>query len=244
MRTRAKTQVEKKNVEVEFREEAIQSAGETSGGGGDMPGVDDGGETRLMKALHPATIVSDGQPYRVPLFSFETPVKVERVCPAALTSPVSTVARGSNGAREVILAGPVDLIRSSGFVGRSTVKFTAPGETFALSFGADDALRVVRTVEEKHEETLLTGKKKTRHQVTLSISNSGRSAGQLFIDERIPVSEVKEVEVNVLTKECKPAPLAISKDGIARFEANLGPNATQKLTFVWELVASSKVTQA
>jgi hypothetical protein len=52
---------------------------------------------------------------------------------------------------------------------------------------------------------------------------------------------VKEVEVQVLTKECGPAPSTVTKEGIARIEVELGANATKTAKFTWELSAASKV---
>ncbi|MFT3708575.1 MAG: mucoidy inhibitor MuiA family protein [Archangium sp.] len=105
--SRPKMAIEKKVVDVAVREEVIQSAGE-SGGTPEMPGLDDGGETRVLKALAPTTVKSDGQPQQVALFSFEAKATVERICPAELTSLVFVVARFPNSSGQVLLAGPVD----------------------------------------------------------------------------------------------------------------------------------------
>jgi len=139
------------------------------------------------------------------------------------------------------LAGPVDLIRSAGFVGRSQVSFTAPGETLKLSFGSEDGVRVTRVVEEKLDEARLTGRRTTKKTVTLHVSNASTTPRKLLLEERIFVSEVKEVEVQVLQKECDPAPSPVSKDGIARLEVALAANATKKVKFVWEVSAAGKV---
>ena len=59
---------------------------------------------------------------------------------------------------------------------------------------------------------------------------------KLIIEERVPVSEVKEVEINVLTKGTP-----LTKDGVARLEVELAANATKTTTFTWELSAAAKV---
>ncbi|MFT3836300.1 MAG: DUF4139 domain-containing protein [Myxococcaceae bacterium] len=237
---RPKTQVEKKVVDVALREEVIQNTG-AGGGDAEMPGLDDGGETRLLKAATLATVRSDGQPHRVPLAVFDAKAALERVCSPELTPLVSLVARFPNSGANVLLAGPVDLIRRSGFVGRSQLKFSAVGETVQLSFGSEDTVRVTRNVDEKVEEARLTGRRTTTRTVKLYVSNLSGEPQVLSLEERIPVSEVKEVEVRVLDKESKPAPKSISRDGIAKFDVSLAPNAQQKLEFCWELQAASKV---
>jgi uncharacterized protein (TIGR02231 family) len=240
LRTRPRQTIEKKSVDVAIREEVVQSAGE-SGGQAEMPGLDDGGEVRLLSAPGPATVPSDGQPHRVPLFQFESKAQLEQVCPSELSRLVTLVARFPNTSGQVLLAGPVDLIRQAGFVGRAQLKFAAPGETVKLSFGSEDGLSVVRKLEEKVEEARLTGRRTTTKTVRLHVSNARPQPAKLVIEERVPVSEVKEVEVQVLTKACSPAPSAVTKDGIARIELGLPANGTTTAVFAWELSAAAKV---
>lgn len=238
--TRPKEAIEKRVVDVSIREVVIQSAGETSGAAG-MPGLDDGGEARLLVAAMKRSIPSDGQPHRIGLSSFTAPATVELVCPAELSGSAFTLARFANTSGQVLLAGPVDLIRSSGFVGRTQMKFAAANETVKLSFGSEDGVQISRQVEETREEARLTGRKTTKKRVTLHVSNASRVAHRLVIEERVPLSEVKDVEVNLLTKECSPTPGPLSSDGITCLEVSLAPNGTQTLKFAWELSAAGKV---
>jgi uncharacterized protein (TIGR02231 family) len=177
----------------------------------------------------------------VPLFSFESPATLERVCPAELTRLVSLVSRFPNTSGQVLLAGPVDLVRQAGFVGRSQLKFAAPGELVKLSFGSEDGLQIIRSFEETLDEARLTGRRTTTRKVTLHVSNARPEAARVVIEERLPVSEVKEVEVQVRQRGCDPAPSTVSKDGVARIEVDLPPNGTRTATFSWELAAASKV---
>lgn len=238
---RQKTTIEKRVVDVSVREEVIQHAGETSIAVPELPGLDDGGEARLLTAPGKSTVPSDGQPHRVPLGKFTAKATTELVCPPEFSPLAFTVVRVPNEGGSVLLAGPVDLIRSAGFVGRSQVSFTAPGETLKLSFGSEDGVRVTRVVEEKVDEARLTGRKTTKKTVTLHVSNASTTPRKLMLEERVFVSEVKEVEVQVLQKECDPAPSPVSKDGIARVEVALAANATKKVKFVWEVSAAGKV---
>lgn len=239
LRTRPKAEEEKKVTEVAIREEVIETTGE--GGAPQLPGLDDGGEARLLVAQGTFTIKSDGQPHRVPLFSFESKADLERVCPAELTHLVSLVARFPNTSGQVLLAGPVDLVRQSGFIGRSQLSFAAPGELVKVSFGSEDGLTIVRSTDEKVDEARLTGRRTTARRVTLHISNARPEAAKLVVEERIPVSEVKEVEIQILSRECSPPPSIVTKEGIARIEIELPPRGTRTATFAWELSAAGKV---
>lgn len=239
--TRPRAQVEKQVVQVALREEEIQSAGE-AGGEAELPGLDDGGEVRILSASAPTTIRSDGQPHRVALFSFEARAAVERVCPAELGSHVYLVGRFPNQSGQVLLAGPVDLVRDAGLVGRSQLAFAAPGEVVKLSFGVEDGVQVLRTCDETQDEARLTGRRTTTTRVHLHVSNQRPHPLRLVLEERVPVSEVKEVEVQVLTKACQPPPSAVTQDGIARLEFEVAPGARKAATFAWELSAAAKVS--
>jgi uncharacterized protein (TIGR02231 family) len=177
----------------------------------------------------------------VPLSSFEAPAATERLAVPELMPLVSLVARFPNRASHVLMAGPVDLVRESGFVGRGRLAFAGVGETVALSFGTDDDLRVVRNVASTEEEARITGRRTTTRRVFLFVSNAGAERARLSIDERLPVSEVKEVSVEVLPKQCSPQAPNVSAEGIARFEVDLAPRAQQTLKFAWEISAAAKV---
>ncbi len=240
LQTRDKTSREKHEVGVAVREQAIASAGE-GGAAVELPGLDDGGEARLLDAPARANLPSDGEPHHVPLFDFEAKVATELCCPAELGPQAFLVGRFSNTSGQVLLAGPVELVRQSGYVGRTRLKFTAPGETVKLSFGAEDGLRIQRTVEEKTDESRLTGRRTVSKTITLHVSNLRPHPANLVVEERIPVSEVKEVEVQLNEKRCDPRPSPASPDGIVRVPLELAAQGTRKAVFAWELSAAAKV---
>lgn len=238
--TRPKQEIEKKAVDVAVREVAIETTGE--GGSEGLPGVDDGGEVRIVAVDHALDIVGDGTPHRVRLFGFETPARVACVARPELGPAAFVVARFENTGDRPLLAGPVDLMRRAGSVGRGTMPFTAPGGSVKLSFGAEDGVSVVRDVEIERDSSRLTGRQQQRHIVTLHVSNASAIARTIEIEERVIVSEVKEVEVEIETKACRPPPREVDRDGIAHLELPLPPGGTAIAKLVWELTASGKVT--
>ncbi|WP_224367407.1 DUF4139 domain-containing protein [Hyalangium versicolor] len=240
---RDKTQQEKQVVEVSIREESIQTTGE---GGAqatpDMPGLDDGGEALTLKALHRVTLPSDGSPHRVPLFQFTAPATSELVGTPEHSPLVHRVARFENKGSSVLLAGPVDLVRTSGYVGRAQLSFAGVGERVKLGFGSEDALRIARQVETKLDTNRITGRKVRTHFVKLFLSNTGSRPEQIALEERMPVSEVEAVEIELLKDKAKPAPAKVSQDGIIRFELPTPARSQQEVTFSYTVSSSSKVS--
>lgn len=242
LRLRDKTEREKRVVEVSMREEAIQTTGE---GGArpveEMPGLDDGGEPLLLKAEHRASVPADGAAHRVALFRFQAPASSELVCYPELSELVYRVARFENKGPAVLLAGPVDLVRAGTYMGRSQLAFAAQGERVRLGFGSEDLLRVARTTEEKLDTRMLTGRRTRTHQVKLFLSNTGPRPERVAVEERMPVSEVESVEVELVKDKTRPAPNKVSQDGIVRFELQVPPRSQQELLLTYTVSSASNV---
>ncbi|MFI6151864.1 mucoidy inhibitor MuiA family protein [Kitasatospora sp. NPDC051170] len=238
---RERTDEERRKVEVELREEAVNTLGPAAV----VPGLDDGGEARVLPAPAPATVPSDGRAHRVPLSAFTTDASSEYACAPELSPLVTQVVRFRNAAGHPLLAGPVELVRDSGFTGRGELRFTAAGAEAELSFGSTDGYRVVRESEERQSTGGLTGRQTTVRTVRLHLSRfSGpeeRDERLVAVRERVPVSEVSAVEVRLRKEECSPAPDSFDAEGIVRWDVPLGPGARRTLTLSYEITASAKV---
>jgi uncharacterized protein (TIGR02231 family) len=242
LRARPKSEEEKRSVDVSVREEVIQTV--TQGGPAptsELPGLDDAGEVRVLVAPRKVTVPPDGQAHRVPLGAFEAPAATRLFCAPERSPLVSLVATFENRGQHVLLAGPVDLVRESGFVGRSQLKFAAVGEQIRLSFGSEDHLRVTRQELQRREESRLTGRRTTEKTVKLFVSNAGTDRVKLEVEERIPVSEVKEVEVALRPKDTSPQPVEVTRDGIVRFQLELPPREHVELKLGYDVSAAAKV---
>jgi uncharacterized protein (TIGR02231 family) len=232
--------VEKK-VEVTLREEAIATTGEGQARrGGELPGVDDGGETRLLGAPVAATVRSSGRLSRVPVFSFEAPAEVDRLSCPERSPLVHWRSRQANAARHPILAGPVELLRQSGYVGRGQIGFVAPGERFVLGWGPDDSLRVRRTAGEQRERATLSGKQTITRTVELSISNLDSLAADFRLEERVPVSEIEKVTVEVDSERTRPKAV-LDQQGIVAWKIQVPARGTQSVHLAYRIVASSDI---
>ncbi|MFB7609472.1 DUF4139 domain-containing protein [Streptomyces gardneri] len=235
---------ERRTVDVELREEEIGNLGPAPVLG--LPGVDDGGEARVLRSPAPVSVPGDGRAHRVPLSSFTTAAHREYACSPELSPLVTQVVRFDNLSGHALLAGPVDLVRDSGFGGRGTLEFAAPGAPVELAFGSRDDYRVVRRAEEKRDTTGITQRTVVTRTVQLYLSRfSGpgeRDDRVVALRERIPVSEVAAVEVRLRADACSPVPDEVDAEGIVRWDVALPPGGRRKVTLVYELSASSKVT--
>ncbi|MFF0424719.1 mucoidy inhibitor MuiA family protein [Streptomyces sp. NPDC004520] len=239
-----RTAAERRTIDVELREEEIATLGPAPVLG--LPGVDDGGEARVLHSPAPVSVPSDGRAHRVPLSAFTTAARSEYACSPELSPLVTQVVRCDNRSGHALLAGPVDLVRGSGFTGRGTLDFTAPGAAVELAFGSRDDHRVVRHTEESRDTAGLTQRTVVTRTVRLHLSRFSPPGEEgervIALRERIPVSEVSAVEVRLRKEACSPAPDAVDDEGIVRWDVPLPPGGRRTVTLVYELTATAKVT--
>lgn len=230
-------QRKREEVVVEAREQAIQTTGlgTAAAEAARLPGVDDGGETLNLRGTAPASVPSDGRPYRVELFGFESEAEAAHVMFPELAACAFLQSTQVNRAPFPLLAGPVDLIRQSGLVGRTSVGFSAPDERFKLGWGPESDIRVQREVEQTEPESgMLSSWVTSDLKVTVRISNIGPDPRETRVSERIPVSEVEQVEIafnaRKSTRGAKP-----DEDGMVVWQVSLGPFGRETLTLSYTL---------
>ena len=185
---------------VEAREQEVQTTGlgAAKQRSPQVPGIDDGGEPLKLRSPAKASVAADGRPHRVPLMAFTSPTGIEQVSMPELAEAVVLKSTHVNRSQLPILAGPVDLVREGGFVGRSALLFIAPGENFAIGWGPDGAVRVRRSVElGKEDRSALSSWTTQVHLVKIQLSNLGPQAREIVVRERVPVSEIEKLRVEV-----------------------------------------------
>jgi uncharacterized protein (TIGR02231 family) len=239
---RKKTDEEKKRVVVEAREQAIAVAGLERGARAvdEMPGVDDGGEPLAFQPAARVTLVSDGRPFRVEIARASLPAETALVLypERALAAHLRATASNTGGAGTPLLAGPVTVAREAALVGRARLDFVGAGEPFELGFGVADELRVRRAVDEDKETAALTGKQLVKRKVRLYLSNLSGEPRQVEITERVPVSEIEDVQVELTDAAWRREGV----DGFARRVVELGPHEHRPLTLEYEIRAAARVT--
>ncbi len=236
---RRKTAEERSHVMVEAREQTQQTAGIERGVRAveEMPGVEDGGEPLFLEASEPLTILGNGRPFRVVVGKRTLPCSVDRVLypelNGALHVRVTATLTGTP-----LLAGPVQIAREKGIVGKSKVGFIAPGEPFEMGFGADDGVRSRRHVEEQRDTTAIIGTQKIKRKVDIFLSNLSREAKTLKVTERVPVSEIEDVEISITDAGDFGARNA---EGFLHANIALTANETRRISFSYEIRAGSNV---
>src|SRR5262249_39644592 len=127
---------------------------------------------------------------------------------------------------------------AASMVGTGKLAFVAAGEPFELGFGADDGVRVRRRTTDQRDTTPVVGTQKLTRTVRLYLSNLGGEPKQLLVVERVPVSEIEDVEVELHTDARHSFD---AKDGFARFAVELAAGETRELELQIRIKAAAKV---
>jgi uncharacterized protein (TIGR02231 family) len=238
--SRRKTDQERHRVEVSLREQAVMVAGLDRGTRAvdEMPGVDDGGEPLVLAPRGKVSLASDGRPLRVEVQRATLEAKIERVlfpevAGVAHLRATATLAKGGP-----LLAGPVRVARGQSLVGRARIDYVGQGEPFEIGLGADDGVRVRREQTEERDVTAVIGTQKIKRKVKVYLSNLAAEPKRVLVTERVPVSEIEDLEVTLTDAGGFKAG---GKDGFLRREVELGPHATEELGIGYEIRAAAKV---
>ncbi|MEZ4380881.1 MAG: mucoidy inhibitor MuiA family protein [Nannocystaceae bacterium] len=224
-------------IEVELRDQEIQTAGlgGESRPAAELPGIDDGGEALELRASRRVDVRSDGRPHRAPLFAFASEAALDRVLLGELDPAVILKSAQVNRAKQPLLAGPVDLVRGGGFVGRTSILFIAAGERFELGWGPDAAVRALREVELLDEEKgMLSSWTATVHAITLRLSNLGAEPRRIKVSERVPISEIEKVKIE-LDRRKTTSGAAPDDNGILTWDVDLGAFERRRLELRYTL---------
>ncbi len=246
------------SVVVEVRDQGIQTTG-LGGGEAQVPGIDDGGTGLVLRATGRVTIVADGAPHRISVAKFAAPAQISLVAMPLASPWVHVRARVVNSGAGPLLAGPIDLIMASGYVGRGEIGFVAPGEKAYVGFGTESDVRVHRSeTRERDEAGLLGGWNVQTVRVAVRLSNLSAQRREIVVTERIPISEVEQVDVQLgaadaylLGDSDEPSggdeitqvtARAIDERGLITWSVELPPNGRRAVTLEYKIKTQRGVT--
>jgi uncharacterized protein (TIGR02231 family) len=237
---RRKSDEERRVVRVESRDQVVAKTESAEGSRvlDEMPGVDDGG---LPLSFSPGGVVSlpsHGKPFRVEIGHVTLDARVARALVPELAQVAHYRATATLASQTPLLAGPIRVVRGVALVGRTRLGFVAPGEPFALGFGLDDSLRLRRTEESKQEQVPIVGTQKIERTVRLYLSNLSDTRREVTVTERIPVSEIGEVQIELTHAEGFKHQ---ADDGFLIAELTVAPRETRELHITHEIRAKSNV---
>ena len=138
-----------------------------------------------------------------------------------------------------LLPGRVSIYRDGTFVGRGRMAAAGKDETVRLGFGADDKVKIERSVLKRNEGSaglIVTTSKTDERAFKTSVRNGHDFPIRVAIEDQLPVSENEEIVVEMLPSTTPPTATNLrDKRGVLEwtFEAKAGE--VKDIGFAWRV---------
>jgi hypothetical protein len=200
-----------------------------------LPAVAAGGYDLAYSSAARESVASGGGARRVALFTLTWPVTVERLIYPALAKEAFLVADIKNPSRDPLPGGHANLFVGDDPAGVADLKFVAPGESFFLPLGVDQAIKPIRNVTQSTEEKGIISKDEvTRYTTTVEVTNPYPTALAARVRDQIPLTANKDrAEVRLIASE--PAAQHNPVTGALEWRLQIAPGATTTLKFVYSI---------
>jgi uncharacterized protein (TIGR02231 family) len=137
-----------------------------------------------------------------------------------------------------LLPGRVAIYRDGIFVGRGQMPLTAKEQPARLGFGADDKIKIERTIVSQSEGSagLITTSKTDQRDYKIAVRNGHDAAVRVAIEDQLPVSEIEDVKVELLPGSTAPTERDVrNRRGVVAWSFELGAREARDIKFGWRV---------
>jgi uncharacterized protein (TIGR02231 family) len=138
-----------------------------------------------------------------------------------------------------LLPGRISVYRDGVFVGRGQMAAASKEEKVRLGFGADDKVKVVRSVVKRNEGStgLIVATAKTdERSFKTAIRNGHDFRIRVAIEDQLPVSENEDIQVEMLPATTPPTTTNLrDKRGVLEWALEVGPAEFKEIAFAWRV---------
>ena len=173
------------------------------------------------------TIAPDGTPQQVKIQQSTLQAIYEYAAAPKLDNDAFLIARATGWEDANLLPGTANLYYEGAYIGKSYINPSVTNDTLNLSFGRDKKINIERKLLRDFSKKSFLGKNKTQNFVyEISLKNTKNIPLAINVEDQIPVSQNKEIEVTV--KDVSKADYDI-KTGKLIWKLNMQPNEVKKL---------------
>jgi uncharacterized protein (TIGR02231 family) len=201
-----------------------------------LPAVTAGGFDWVYEAPLPATVPSNASGLRVPLAVRTAPTSTFYEATPALATTAYLKATLKNGAQLPILAGPATIFVGGTFAGDAQLTTTGPGGTVELPLGADEDIRLTRTVipSTKRQGFMIGEEDVTDYAVKIEVGNYKKTPIIVRLIDVLPKTNVEKIKVELLATT--PAPHdGADGEGLLHWYVEVPAGATKTVTFTYRI---------
>jgi uncharacterized protein (TIGR02231 family) len=138
-----------------------------------------------------------------------------------------------------LLPGRVAIYRDGAFVGRGQMAAAGKDETVRLGFGADDKVKIERSVVRRNEGSaglIVTTAKTDERAFKTSVRNGHDFPIKIVVEDQLPVSENEEIQVEMLPSTTPPTATNVrEKRGVLEWAFEAKPGEIRDIGFAWRV---------
>jgi uncharacterized protein (TIGR02231 family) len=137
-----------------------------------------------------------------------------------------------------LLPGKVAIFRDGTFVGRSKFSTAARNDAIRLGFGADDKIKIERTVIRQNEGTagVISSSKTDTRSFRTVVRNGHDFPIRIAIEDQLPVSENEDIGVEMLSTTTPPTTTNLrDKRGVLEWAFDAKPGEIKEIKFAWRI---------
>jgi uncharacterized protein (TIGR02231 family) len=138
-----------------------------------------------------------------------------------------------------LLPGRVAIYRDSMFVGSGRMATASKDETVRLGFGADDKVKIERTVVKRNEGSaglIVTTSKTDERAFKTSVRNGHDFPIKVAITDQLPVSENEDIQVEMLPSTTPPTATNLhDRRGVLEWAFDAKPGEVKDIAFAWRV---------
>jgi uncharacterized protein (TIGR02231 family) len=143
-----------------------------------------------------------------------------------------------NAEEAPLLPGRVALYRDGIFVGRGQVALTPKDETLRLGFGADDKVKVARTVTRKLEGSagIISSAKTDEREFKITVRSGHDRPIKMTVEDQLPQSEIADIQVEMLPVTTPPSERDVrDRRGVLAWNFEAAPGEAREIKLGWRL---------
>ena len=138
-----------------------------------------------------------------------------------------------------LLPGKVAIYRDGAFVGRGQLKAASKDETVRLGFGADDKVKIERSVVNRNEGSaglIVTTSKTDERSFKTNVRNGHDFPIHVAIEDRLPVSENEDIQVEMLPSTTPPTASNLrDRRGVLEWAFEAKSGEARDIAFAWRV---------
>ena len=200
-----------------------------------LPAVTAAGLDYIWEAPSKANIPSNGKQIRVSLRSDVVPVKAFYEATPSIQEMAYLKATVQNPSSQAILKGNANIFISNRFGSQGVLETTGPGGMLELPLGADEDVRLVRSIiPQQRTEGMFNKEDITDYRVRIEVGNHKKQPLNIRIRDQIPVSKHEKISIKMGGVN-PPSTVQPDVQGIFYWDLTIPSNETTVLEFQYSI---------